>query len=195
MVKGITLPCKTRTPEEMRAYVSSLRHSSAAKKRKVKQIKIPDSNKLQRKCPAVLRKMFWERLFDFEVPGYAKKFARRGRTVGRRYPTSRSSKMHLLRKMSEVAVARKYDSKAVRDTFAHCELGPAAKHECFVCGRQAFAWHHIIQVQNGGTNHRGNLLPLCERCHGEVHPWLEAESPEARRMDREYLEIISGAQS
>jgi len=29
--------------------------------------------------------------------------------------------------------------------------------------------HHIIPLGYGGTNHKGNLIPLCSECHRNVH--------------------------
>src|SRR5271157_5851131 len=45
--------------------------------------------------------------------------------------------------------------------------------QCRVCGVKAQLVHHVIQVQNGGHNHRRNLVPLCHSCHAEIHPWLK----------------------
>lgn len=44
---------------------------------------------------------------------------------------------------------------------------------CLVCGVHAELLHHVIQIQNGGHNHRKNLAPLCNDCHAEIHPWLK----------------------
>jgi hypothetical protein len=47
---------------------------------------------------------------------------------------------------------------------------------CFCClteDRRVY-WHHIIQVQHGGSNTPRNLVTLCHRCHRSVHPWLPA---------------------
>lgn len=29
--------------------------------------------------------------------------------------------------------------------------------------------HHIIPLGCGGTNHKSNLIPLCKKCHRNVH--------------------------
>ena len=47
------------------------------------------------------------------------------------------------------------------------------KKTCFVCGEKPNVRHHIIQLQHGGTNIHSNIVPLCNSCHAEVHPWLE----------------------
>ena len=45
--------------------------------------------------------------------------------------------------------------------------------ECKVCElNNSYVRHHIIQLQNGGHNGRKNRIALCEKCHNEVHPWL-----------------------
>lgn len=44
---------------------------------------------------------------------------------------------------------------------------------CFVCdigGEQHR--HHIITLQNGGPNLTHNVVNLCPKCHGKIHPWL-----------------------
>lgn len=47
--------------------------------------------------------------------------------------------------------------------------------KCWVCERIAkLSRHHIIQIQNGGNNEGGNLVTICNWCHAEVHPWLDA---------------------
>jgi hypothetical protein len=35
-------------------------------------------------------------------------------------------------------------------------------------------WHHIIQLQHGGSNVDSNLIAICETCHAAIHPWLKA---------------------
>jgi 5-methylcytosine-specific restriction endonuclease McrA len=62
---------------------------------------------------------------------------------------------------------------------------------CWVCHvAKATCRHHVIQVQHGGGNDDRNIVPLCEGCHAEVHPWMDAsEHPiviEAREMDAKW---------
>ena len=40
---------------------------------------------------------------------------------------------------------------------------------CFVCGGEARHRHHLIQIQHGGSNTQRNHVPLCKRCHSDVH--------------------------
>lgn len=34
--------------------------------------------------------------------------------------------------------------------------------------------HHIIPLSRGGRNDLSNLITLCDHCHAQIHPWLEA---------------------
>ena len=41
---------------------------------------------------------------------------------------------------------------------------------CANCGsNKHIHYHHIIPLINGGTNNLGNIVPLCEDCHGLAH--------------------------
>lgn len=55
--------------------------------------------------------------------------------------------------------------------------------ECFCCRHRdrVCHWHHIIQVQNGGSNHSLNIVGLCGLCHARVHPWLPKQATPRRR--------------
>lgn len=44
---------------------------------------------------------------------------------------------------------------------------------CFCCDCKATVRHHIIELQYGGLNKSPNIVPLCELCHLECHPWME----------------------
>ena len=45
---------------------------------------------------------------------------------------------------------------------------------CWACAREAvLVRHHIIQIQNGGSNDNANLIRICDWCHAEIHPWLD----------------------
>jgi 5-methylcytosine-specific restriction endonuclease McrA len=39
--------------------------------------------------------------------------------------------------------------------------------ECHDCNDYATELHHIIAVEDGGTDDETNLMPLCNRCHKE----------------------------
>lgn len=39
--------------------------------------------------------------------------------------------------------------------------------------------HHVLEVQDGGFDHIGNLRPLCNRCHALVH-WVRNASTDTQ---------------
>lgn len=46
--------------------------------------------------------------------------------------------------------------------------------QCFAClTHQPLNWHHIIQIQHGGSNHLRNRVEVCEECHEKIHPWMQ----------------------
>jgi hypothetical protein len=51
--------------------------------------------------------------------------------------------------------------------------GMATKRPCFVCFQITTHRHHIIQIQNGGSNEPENIIPICHECHCKVHPWMK----------------------
>lgn len=58
--------------------------------------------------------------------------------------------------------------------------GHAGDGTCAACGRfGARAWHHIVQLQYGGTNSPKNLVRVCRPCHAVIHPHMPmtAEDP------------------
>ncbi len=44
--------------------------------------------------------------------------------------------------------------------------------KCWCCGVVASLRHHIIMVSRGGTNDPWNIVPLCKKCHSQLHSWL-----------------------
>lgn len=44
---------------------------------------------------------------------------------------------------------------------------------CGACYDPATVRHHIVPLANGGGNHGMNLIPLCDTCHAEIHPWMK----------------------
>jgi 5-methylcytosine-specific restriction endonuclease McrA len=43
---------------------------------------------------------------------------------------------------------------------------------CLVCsesGENRVTWHHLKTRKSGGGDEDFNLMPLCQRCHTEVH--------------------------
>lgn len=56
----------------------------------------------------------------------------------------------------------------------NAQHGPILKTHCFACGLSGVRLirHHIVQIQNGGSNHYRNLIEICQHCHARIHPWL-----------------------
>lgn len=84
-----------------------------------------------------------------------------------------------LKRFAEIAIVRppEWDFKMARaaDTRRIDGITLSAT-QCFACHRAAerFQWHHVIQIQHGGSNHPRNRVALCFSCHHKVHPWLPA---------------------
>lgn len=55
---------------------------------------------------------------------------------------------------------------------------------CYCCDELARIRHHVIPIKNGGMNKRTNIVPLCDRCHLELHPDMNNKG---RRKKREPL--------
>jgi hypothetical protein len=85
-------------------------------------------------------------------------------------------RLSLLQTFAELAILRpaEWDVAAIRAQASHHAL--TAPDGCFVCFDRvrSFQWHHVIQIQFGGSNYLRNRVPLCDVCHGRVHPWLPA---------------------
>jgi len=47
-------------------------------------------------------------------------------------------------------------------------------HQCklCLCRDTTLDVHHLIPVEQGGEAMQSNLLTLCRRCHGIIHPWI-----------------------
>jgi 5-methylcytosine-specific restriction endonuclease McrA len=89
----------------------------------------------------------------------------------------RNRRMHYLKKMAEkVIISRTLEEiKQFRAGFDQNKirhLSLTEKSNCFTCSNVATLRHHVIQLQNGGRNKRNNIVPLCSRCHGNIHPHL-----------------------
>lgn len=83
-----------------------------------------------------------------------------------------ADKLALLRAFAEIAIIRSIDwnPDKIRAEFKTLWVKDVG---CFACGKDATNWHHIIQIQHGGSNYVRNRVPLCDPCHGSVHPWLK----------------------
>lgn len=60
------------------------------------------------------------------------------------------------------------------DDIRTTKLGPIVDQHCFVCAAKdvRLVRHHVVQIQNGGSNHYRNLIAICQHCHAQIHPWL-----------------------
>lgn len=90
-----------------------------------------------------------------------------------------ADRLSLLKAFSELAIVRPegWDTKAIRAN----SVDPRLRADgCFSCRRDArsYHWHHVIQIQHGGSNYVRNRVPLCSACHASVHPWLSGLSRE-----------------
>jgi HNH endonuclease len=90
-----------------------------------------------------------------------------------------ADRLALVRAFAEIAIIRSvtWNPRQIRAAFEALP-GPLAGMQCFACrsDRVGRAWHHVIQIQHGGSNYVRNRIVLCAPCHTAVHPWL-AESP------------------
>mgnify|MGYP001563254859 CR=1 FL=1 len=88
----------------------------------------------------------------------------------------RVDRVELLQWFARLVIPRPddWDRVSIRRVAANHQLSAT---ECFCCRRRDGKrdWHHVIQIQNGGSNYVRNRVALCARCHARVHPWLPAE--------------------
>jgi hypothetical protein len=84
-----------------------------------------------------------------------------------------SDRLATLHAFAEIAIVRPadWDPQAIR---AKADQHRLTADQCFGCfsGDRKRAWHHIIQIQHGGSNTPRNRIALCGPCHSEIHPWL-----------------------
>lgn len=85
-----------------------------------------------------------------------------------------ADKLHILRVFAEIAIVRpaSWDAHDVRAKATQHSLHADGCAVC--CGGRALQWHHVLQVQFGGSNTPRNRIALCEACHASIHPWLGA---------------------
>lgn len=93
---------------------------------------------------------------------------------------STGMRLALLQTWAEVKVKpRGGGSTAERRAKARaCLKAPRLKlGQCWACaGFADLVRHHVIQLQNGGTNWHLNTVKICEACHAAIHPWLASRS-------------------
>lgn len=85
-------------------------------------------------------------------------------------------RLELLKQLADVALERPsdWDLGAIRVAFAGVRQTLMAE-ACFCCKttERRLYWHHVIQVQHGGSNTPRNVVGICHACHRRIHPWLE----------------------
>ena len=94
-----------------------------------------------------------------------------------------ADRIAVLRAFAEVAIVRPADWDVVMIRAEADKPRGLMQQPCFGCrsdGRHA--WHHIIQIQHGGSNYVRNIVSLCDACHADVHPWLERTATASRRV-------------
>lgn len=107
-------------------------------------------------------------------------------------------RLDLLRIFAAQPVTRStdWDCAAVRQEAA--TSGGGVPEACFSCrsGDRKLYWHHVIQIQHGGSNKPRNRVAICYRCHAAIHPWLPKERKGEQRGGEWYSlgEILEDAQ-
>lgn len=101
-----------------------------------------------------------------------------------------ADRLALLKAFAEIAIVRPadWDYGEIR---ASKRGNSKLDGECFCCRttRGGIVWHHIIQIQHGGSNYARNQVPICHACHSEIHPWLPLELHTARSGARGFERI------
>lgn len=86
-----------------------------------------------------------------------------------------ADRLAAMKRFAELAIARPstWDMAAIRAVSRDHLL---RAEQCFACSadsrRVVIDWHHVIQIQHGGSNLLRNRVALCVACHGAIHPWL-----------------------
>lgn len=95
---------------------------------------------------------------------------------------STGDRIAALKRFAEIAIDRPtdWDYEAVR-LDAPRQYGRLHAQTCFGCGNhdRKLNWHHIIQIQHGGSNYIRNFVAICDACHSAVHPWLPKQTRSA----------------
>jgi len=102
-------------------------------------------------------------------------------------------RLPLLLQLSQVVIVRPatWNIEAIRQEHERRVAAKAIAITSDACaGCESRQWprelHHVIEIQNGGSNSPRNLVSLCHSCHQYLHPWL-ADPPPQRREGFESL--------
>lgn len=92
----------------------------------------------------------------------------------------RESRLQLLLFFTRIKIDRpaSWDPARVRREHEEQQSNPTivpARDGCFGCDTRlgALYFHHIIEIQHGGSNTARNKVSLCFNCHQYLHPWLK----------------------
>lgn len=101
--------------------------------------------------------------------------------LDRFYLEAEQDRLGALKRFAEVAIVREagWNPAEIRATSQVRNLRADA---CFACRHngRVLAWHHVIQIQHGGSNYLRNRVALCAPCHADIHPWLPKVSREVK---------------
>lgn len=121
------------------------------------------------------------------------------RTDKNKCAPNREARMALLKKWANIVVVRQKNLKAPRDRRSLSEVRAAYRRmwiqrgeygDCWVCRNHALMFnHHVIQLQNGGSNWHLNIVKLCDFCHCEIHPWMK---PKEFEKEPDLVALILG---
>lgn len=104
------------------------------------------------------------------------RFVNRMRREMKRLPATKPERLKFLIRWAAMTVKKEGTLQERREAFRRTRRSKkltAAK--CWCCARvAALVRHHVIQLQNGGGNWHLNIVPICDWCHAEVHPWMDA---------------------
>jgi hypothetical protein len=85
----------------------------------------------------------------------------------------------ILRRLADVRLSSPSEDEYLSMRYDHRGVSMMlTADQCFAClnSERWLYWHHVIQVQHGGSNTPRNLVRLCHDCHRRVHPWLPART-------------------
>lgn len=91
---------------------------------------------------------------------------------------SREERVALLRTAAKVRVFTGFNDPSGEEVRASWNRrvrrgGSNVAVVCFACRKaRKTVTHHVVQLQNGGTNQRLNRVSVCRQCHAKIHPWL-----------------------
>ena len=95
----------------------------------------------------------------------------------RKKATSLADRVSKLPKSKRLNFLIKEASRSLKFTAQYNKLRikkhPVRGKNCVVCGEKADCMHHILPLSCGGRNNKGNLIPVCNRCHIKIHPFMK----------------------